>query len=551
MASEAVIFDSCERCYQTPKWFCVGGGNTCLIKVAGLTPGKEIAILCWVGNSDCTVGAWTPAKGFDGKPLVLTSAECVIHLKMPGRYKLDVSEIPLKDHDCPCKDIDCVTVAKQKVDRCELAPLVGNELDGKAVLECLVAIKAGQVELLTSVNALLACAEQQKQNASVFYAAVVACLDVLKKLDIAAAINAALDPYMTECPGDVTLPGADYTSAMAFSAGRPDGTVERAIILPDGTECARGTSPEIIEQMQSKGFIFGTDGVTDYFCPCIAGTRFIVCDDDPEGGFSKAASTALCVPVSQLNTSVFDGKPIPQGPRKALSVLGCFDAQMNTSLSCISTTLKAYWEKFQMLCVPTVCEPLKPPCPVITAGSPEFTVDTDQSVAGEQFNFPLKAEQQQVPDWAVPFALTAPEGGEACLKAIDREALYKIRITAKGHDLTAPNGTTGYNLVLLDANGDPGGTYCGQSATNTFDNSNQTQPHIAGMGILGPLNTAAYDKQDRWIDFEVTGANLLDGLAANSSAFGAVIEVCETQEALCIELHPETAAAIKAACDCE
>lgn len=118
-----MLFNSCQLDCQRPRWFTVGGGCACLLKVAGLAEQQTVPILMWVGDGPKKNGMWVPAKDLEGQTLVATAEDCLVLIKTPGCYTIDVSAIPLSKGKCDT-DTPCVTASKEKITPCELEILL-------------------------------------------------------------------------------------------------------------------------------------------------------------------------------------------------------------------------------------------------------------------------------------------------------------------------------------------------------------------------------------------------------------------------------------------
>lgn len=130
------IFNSCRLDCQRPRWFVVGGGCACLLKVAGLAEDQSIPLLMWVGDSAKKIGDWVPAIDLQGNSFVLTKENCLLLVKTPGCYKIDVSSIPLST-GIEDTETTCITVGKEEVDGDELVLIDPPENPHVDVIELL------------------------------------------------------------------------------------------------------------------------------------------------------------------------------------------------------------------------------------------------------------------------------------------------------------------------------------------------------------------------------------------------------------------------------
>lgn len=183
-------------------------------------------------------------------------------------------------------------------------------------------------------------------------------------------------------------------------------------------------------------------------------------------------------------------------------------------------------------------------CPTIT--SEATTVgESPLGPAGTAIVWPHVAPNGTPIDFTIAGKVDCSEESNPCLAAMDPETIVYLRYNALGHDLTDPNGTTGYNLVMFDAQGNPLGTVVELSPTNTGVQNGA--PNTALIGTAqGQLDLA-----DRWVTYAVPLGKLCEGFALTSSAFGSVNQETETQANYSLEFVSFNGSnPIADACDC-
>jgi len=328
------------------------------------------------------------------------------------------------------------------------------------------------------------------------------------------------EQFKTTCPSG-GVEGADYTSAMPTTGGRPLPTVPWALIDnrdPNNqiTVASGATFAEFVTDLAAKGYTDFIEGEIHHICPCppgaeVQGDWFTTADGD-------TAAKGGCVPLAELRNA-----PTKEQIEEkcALRTIGCLDQQFLDELKCIKAALTEE------------C----PECPELDVG--QATLSDDGSV----ISFPHSTDNPDIAfaDFSVPMTVSDPSG---CL-ADNPDALISIQVNARHATQATGNvGHFGFLWIISDGAGNQIGQFVDQSASNTFgSNSN-----IGGIGqsviAMGHQGEAGNIDNDRWVKFEVTAAQLLAGISLVTGGFGAVnnsfdvlfnldIELCGGTEEIC------------------